>query len=158
MIEKVRDSIYRIVYKGQEISFKLLDIKESDHMWIIGSEQRGKELHIEFETTNEETTDMQYCANLLNALKEASKENEFSVVFGRFILEIIFKLNERVTIRFSGNNVRAELESSDGKTRIAETSFYADGMSVLDELDRLFLKLGEDTENLWICSDFEDEW
>ena len=136
MIEKVRDSIYRSVYKGQEISFKLLDIKESDHMWIIGSEQRGKELHIEFETTNEETTDMQYCANLLNALKEASKENEFSVVFGRFILE---------------------LESSDGKTRIAETSFYADGMSVLDELDRLFLKLGEDTENLWICSDFEDE-
>ena len=157
MIERVKDSIYRIAYQGKAITFKVLEVKESNHMWIVGREEKGKELHIEFEH-NEEREDMQYCANLLNALKEASKKNEFSEVFEKFILEVVFKLNERVTIRFSANNIRAELESSDGKTRIAETSFYADGMSALNELDRLFLKLGEDTENLWICSDFEDEW
>ena len=156
MIERVKDSIYRIVYQGKDITFKVLEVKESNHMWIIGREEKGKELHIEFEP-NEERADMQYCANLLNALKEASKKNEFSEVFEKFILEVVFKLNERVSIHFSANNIRAELESSDGKTRIAETSFYADGMSALNELDRLFLKLGEDTENLWICSDFEDE-
>lgn len=150
MIERVKDSIYRLNYQGKKLDFKVLAVKDSDRMWIIGSEQKGKELQIEFKP-NEDRTD------ILNALKEASKENEFPKVFGNSILEIVFKLNKRITIRFWGNNIKAELESDDGKTRKAETSFYEDGRSVLRELDRLFLKLGEDTENLFICSDFEDE-
>ena len=37
MIEKVRDSIYRIKFEGEEFEFEEKGIVDSKHMWIIGS-------------------------------------------------------------------------------------------------------------------------
>lgn len=150
MIKKIED-YYRIYTKEEkQFDFHVIEIKESTHMWIVGTERRAKELHIAFKETgrNEE-----FFANLFDALKEVTRNGDIAKTFGSDVLEIVFNLNKRVKIHYTANNVRAEMGN-----RIAETVLFMHGKSVYEELDRLFMRMADRKEtDLWICSGFEDD-
>lgn len=41
------DDFYRISYKGREFDFKVLELKESTHMCIVGRDEKVQELLVE---------------------------------------------------------------------------------------------------------------
>lgn len=144
------DDFYRINYKGKEFDFKVLELKKSTHMCIVGSEEKVQELQVDFIKTNN-VPDEEYYPALFDALKENLRNGQISKTFGKNVLEVTFYFNKGVLIRFFANNVRAE-----HGTRVVETALFMDGKQIYEELDRLFLKLSENQEDFWICSDFYD--
>lgn len=144
------DDFYRISYKGREFDFKVLELKESIHMCIVGSEEKVQELMVEFLKPKDES-DEDYYPALFDALKEGLRKGHVARTFGKNVLEITFYFNKGVLIRLFANNVRAEHGS-----RVAETELFMDGKQIYEELDRLFLKLSENKDDFWICSDFYD--
>lgn len=144
------DDYYRIWYEGKKFDFKVLEIRESTHMWVVGSDEKAKELHVRFLKPNE-IPDEKYYADLFDALKKEVRTGRLAEKFGKNILEIVFQFNKGVTIRFLANNIRAEIG-----TRVAETVLFMNGKEIYDELDRLFMKLSKSQTDLWICSDFNE--
>lgn len=144
------DDFYRIYYKGREFDFKIVELKESTHMYIVGSEKKIHELMIELLKPTD-VSDEEYYPGLFDALKENLRNGQISKTFGKNILEVTFHFNKGVRIRFFANNVRAE-----HGTCVAETALLMDGKQIYEELDRLFLKLSAKKDDFWICSDFYD--
>lgn len=149
MIVKM-DDYYRILYKGREFDFKVLELKDSTHMCIIGSTEKVQELLVEF-MKSKDVLDEDYYPVLFEALKEDLRNGQISKNFGRSVLEVTFYFNRGVLIRFFANNIRAE-----HGTRVAETTLFMDGTQIYEELDRLFLKLSENSDDFWICSEFNE--
>ena len=161
MIEKVRDSIYRIKFEGEEFEFEEKGIVDSKHMWIIGSDEPAKEIHVEFMKSKDMTED-EYYSKLFDALKKIMQTRELSNVFGKNVLTMVFFINKRIKIHFYITNIRAELKANwdndeDTDMRVAETVSYMDGKDIWNELDRLFLKLSENYNEIWVCSDFDED-
>ena len=128
MIEKVRDSIYRIKFEGEEFEFEEKGIVDSKHMWIIGSDEPAKEIHVEFMKSKDMTED-EYYSKLFNALKKIMHQRELSNVFGKNVLTMVFFINKRIKIHFYITNIRAELKANwdndeDTDMRVAETVSY----------------------------------
>lgn len=144
------DDFYRISYKGKEFDFKVLELKESTHMCIVGSDEKVQELLVELLKPKDES-DEEYYPDLFDALKEGLRKGHIAKTFGKNVLEITFYFNKGVLIRLFANNIRAE-----HGIRVAETALFMDGKQIYEELDRLFLKLSENQEDFWICSDFYD--
>ena len=124
------DDFYRISYKGREFDFKVLELKESTHMCIVGSEEKVQELLVELLKPKDES-DEEYYPALFDALKEGLRKGHIAKTFGKNVLE-------------------------EHGIRVAETALFMDGKQIYEELDRLFLKLSENKDDFWICSDFYD--
>jgi hypothetical protein len=144
------DDFYRISYKGREFDFKVLELKESTHMCIVGRDEKVQELLVELLKPKDES-DEEYYPDLFDALKEGLRKGHIAKTFGKNVLEITFYFNKGVLIRLFANNIRAE-----HGIRVAETALFMDGKQIYEELDRLFLKLSENKDDFWICSDFYD--
>lgn len=148
MIKKEND-YYRISYKESDFDFKILEIKESTHMSIVGSDEKVYELHIKL-LKPIQVQDEVYYPELFNAIKYEIRSGELSQYFNKRILEVVFKMNRGVDIRFSISNVRAEYCE-----RMAETATYMSGSKIFEELNRLFLRLSSGSMS-WVCSEFDD--
>ena len=144
------DDFYRISYKGREFDFKVLELKESTHMCIVGRDEKVQELLVELLKPKDES-DEEYYPDLFDALKEGLRKGHIAKTLGKNVLEITFYFNKGVLIRLFANNIRAE-----HGIRVAETALFMDGKQIYEELDRLFLKLSENKDDFWICSDFYD--
>lgn len=160
MIERVKDSIYRIKFKGEEFYFEKKKIVDSKHMWIIGSDEPVKEIHVEFMRSKNITED-EYYSKLFDALKKIMQKRELSNLFGKNVLSMVFFINKRVKIHFYISNIRAEFKANwdndeDTDMRVAETVSFLDGKDIWNELDLLFLRLSENHNEIWVCSEFDE--
>lgn len=148
MIKKENNDYYRIFYKEREFEFEFLKVQDSSHMRVVGSEEKIKELHVRF-IKPANIVDEEYYPILFDALKENLRNKQVERNFGKKVLEIVFRFNQGVLIHFFVNNIRAEIGN-----RVVETAFFVKGEQIYKELDRLLLKLSENQNDLWICSEF----
>ena len=79
------DDFYRINYKGKEFGFKVIELKESTHMCIVGSEEKVQELMVEFLKPKDES-DEDYYPALFDALKEGCSQNFWKECVGSYLL------------------------------------------------------------------------
>ena len=102
------DDFYRISYKGREFDFKVLELKESTHMCIVGSNEKVQELLVELLKPKDES-DEDYYPDLFDALKECLRKGHIAKTFGKNVLEITFYFNKGVLIRLFANNIRQNM-------------------------------------------------
>ena len=74
------DDFYRISYKGREFDFKVLELKESTHMCIVGRDEKVQELLVELLKPKDES-DEEYYPDLFDALKEGLRKGNFQYIF-----------------------------------------------------------------------------
>ena len=100
------DDFYRISYKGKEFGFKVLELKKSTHMCIVGSEEKVQELMVEF-LKPEDESDEDYYPALFDALKEGLRKGHVARTFGKNVLEITFYFNKGVLIRLFNKSMKS---------------------------------------------------
>ena len=145
--------------KDENIIEKLKDTFDSEYNYIedtksparISVSNLKKESSQEAISKFKDESDEEYYPDLFDALKEGLRKGHIAKTFGKNVLEITFYFNKGVLIRLFANNIRAE-----HGIRVAETALFMDGKQIYEELDRLFLKLSDNQEDFWICSDFYD--